>query len=112
MSDTRLPAHLEVAALIRATEAAGGFATVLKRGDRDSGVILLLTMQRGGLACLWERLPRLDGRRVFEVVRAQNAEKKEEFDEYVGRRGAQDGDSWLLELNVAEAERLIADFGR
>lgn len=112
MSGARLPAHLEVAALIRATQAAGGFATVLKRGDRDAGVILLLTMERGGLARLWERLPRLDGRWMFEVVRTQNPEKEEEFDEYLGRRRDHDSDSWLIELDVADAERLIADFAR
>lgn len=112
MSDTRLPAHLEVAALIRTTEAAGGFATVLKRGDRDSGVILLLTMERGGLARLWERLPRLDGRLVFEIVRTQTIEDKEQFDEYLNRRRDRDSDSWLIELDVADAERLIADFAR
>ena len=28
MDDTRLPAHVEVAGLIRAVQAAGGFATV------------------------------------------------------------------------------------
>lgn len=112
MSDSRLPAHLEVAGLIRATEAAGGFATVLQRGERDAGVILILTTERGENARLWERMPRLDGLRTFEPVKAEDIENKSEFSEYLARRTSRDRDSWLVELDVADAERLIAEFAR
>lgn len=112
MSDARLPAHLEVAGLIRATEAAGGFATVIAKGERDAGVILILTTERGGNARLWERMPRLDGRRIFEVVREQDADNKEDFENYLTRRKGRDSDIWLVELDVADPERLIAEFGR
>lgn len=110
MSRARLPAHLEVSALIRVTEAAGGFATVLAKGERDAGAILLLTIGKGGTARLWERMPRLDGARVFEVSREQNTENKQEFADYLSRRTARDADAWLIELDVADAERLIAEF--
>ena len=112
VSDARLPAHLEVTALIRAAEAAGGFGTVIAKGERDAGSILILTIHRGGNARLWERMPRLDGRRVFEVVREEEAELKEEFSEYLTRLTARDPDAWLIELDVAEPERLIAEFAR
>lgn len=112
MSGTRLPAHLEVAALIRATAAAGGFGTVIQRGEADAGVILILTMERGGNARLWERMPRLDGRRIFEVVREQSSENQQDLQDYVDRRIARDRDIWLIELDVADAERLIAEFAR
>lgn len=112
MSDARLPAHLEVAALIRAAEAAGGFATVLAKGERDAGSILVLTMERGGNARLWERMPRLDGRRIFEVVREQTSENKQDFAEHLARRTSRDRDSWLIELDVPNAERLVAEFAR
>ena len=112
MSDARLPAHLEVAALIRAAEAAGGFAAVISRGEREAGVILILTIQAGQNARLWERMPRLDGRRMFEVVREQTDENPFEFEEYLSRRTARDADSWLVELDVADPERLIAELAR
>ncbi len=112
MSDARLPAHLEVAALIRAAEAAGGFGTVISKGERDAGVILILTMERGGNARLWERMPRLDGHRMFEVVKEQTLESTSEFAEYLARRTSRDADLWLIELDVPNAERLVADFAR
>lgn len=112
MIPARLPAHLEVAALIRTAEAAGGFATVLNKGERDAGSILILTIEGGGNARLWERLPSLDGARDFTITREQVPESEHNFGEYLKRRIARDADSWLIELDVANAERLIAALPR
>lgn len=112
MTGDRLPAHLEVSALIRAAQAAGGFATVIAKGDRDAGVILILTSERGGTARLWERMPRLDGTRRFAVVQTQEPDKNDEFAEYLLRRSARDPDSWIVELDIADEERFVAEFGR
>ena len=109
--DTRLPAHVEVGAMIRKAQSEGGFATVIQRGERDAGVILLLTLERGENARLWERMPQLDGTRVFTSTKIQDADNKHEFEEYLARRQRQDPDSWLVELDIAEAERFIASLG-
>lgn len=110
MSDARLPSHLEITGLIRAAEAAGGFATVVQAGERDSGTILLLTMHRGADMCLWERLPRLDGVRRFSVVRRRGGEEDAgQFEAYLARRGKSDPDAWVLELDVADAERFVVE---
>lgn len=110
MSYARLPAHLEIAALIRAAEAKGGFATVLNKGERDAGVILLLSIEPDGHTKLWERMPRLDGKRVFEAVRERDSQSPQAFDDSIARRIASDRDVWVLELCVADAQRFIADF--
>ena len=110
MASARLPAHLEVSALIRAVEAAGGFATVIAKGERDAGVILILTNDKGENARLWERMPRLDGARIFAVVKKEEIDKKAEFDDYISRRTTRDPDIWLVELDIANPERLIAEF--
>lgn len=112
MSGARLPAHIEVSALIRAAEAAGGFGTVIAKGERDAGIILILTIERGGKPRLWERMPRLDGTRAFEVVRTQNDENTGDFSDYLGRRTGRDPDTWVVELDVPQPERLIAEFTR
>ncbi len=109
MSDGRLPARLEVTALIRATESAGGFATVLARGEPDSGSILIVTCERDGGRRLWERMPRLDGPRRFEVSRNADGDPRE-LDLYLDRRRERDPDCWILELDIADAERFIAEF--
>ena len=105
--DARLPAHLEVSGLLRAVEAAGGFATVLQRGEKDAGTLLLVTMSRGETATLWERMPQLDGARKFSASRQQNVENPQEFNDYVLRRQRSDPDCWVVELDIDNAARFI-----
>ena len=107
MEDGRLPAHLEVAGLLKLTQALGGFGTVLQKGERDAGTLVVLTTLGGKDSRLWERMPQLDGSRVFVSVRSQDTENPREFDKYVTRRMAQDPDCWFVELDGPEVERLI-----
>lgn len=106
--DGRLPAHLEVAAMIRLAESAGGFATVIARGERDAGTVLLLTMCRGKGAVLYERMPQLDGSRPFIAAKRENPENPHELTEYIERRHYQDPDCWVIEADVADPERFVA----
>ncbi|MEW4449361.1 DUF1491 family protein [Qipengyuania sp. JC766] len=108
MTDDRLPAHLEVGGLVRAVQAAGGFATVLSKGERDAGTIALVLLDRHGPARFMERMPQLDGSRIFTCTREQDTENAGEFDAYVSRRAASDPDLWVVELDVASPERFAA----
>ena len=54
-------------------------------------------------------MPRLDGTRPFLVSKTQDTDKKQEFEEYLRKRIAQDPDSWLIELDVPNPERLIVE---
>ena len=61
MTTGRLPAKLEVDSLLRSIQADGGFATILRRGDPESGAMLLIVTSRGRhFACL-ERVLNVDG---------------------------------------------------
>ena len=109
--DARLPAHLEVSAWLRRANAIGGFGMVIRKGEREAGTILLLTLQSGANACAFERMPNPDGVRVWTVSKRQNIENKQEFAEWLARREAQDRDLWVVELDTALGERLIAELG-
>ncbi|MBA4164064.1 MAG: DUF1491 domain-containing protein [Erythrobacter sp.] len=104
----RLPAHLEVGGLIRMVEAAGGFASVLAKGERDAGTVLILTMYRGEGAVLFERMPQLDGSRPYIAAKRQNDENPREILEYIEKRKRQDPDLWVIEADIADPERFIA----
>ena len=108
MDDARLPAHVEVAGLIRAVQAAGGFATVLHKGERDAGAICLIATHNGHNSTFWERMPQLDGSRKFVATKHQDVENKRNFDDYLARRVRQDPDSWQIELDIENPERFIA----
>ncbi|OCC23987.1 hypothetical protein MB02_09255 [Croceicoccus estronivorus] len=105
--DARLPAHLEVSGLLRTVEAAGGFATVLAKGERDAGTILVVCCENGRDSRLFERMPHPDGDRRWMLVKEELAENKLEFSEYLERRRRQDPDTWIIELDIANGEQFI-----
>jgi hypothetical protein len=105
--EARLPARLEVAALIRLAQNSGGFAAVLKSGEDTGGTILLVLTEKGANPKIYERMPQPDGRRAWHHVKSQDIENKQEFSDYLDRRGQQDSDLWIVELDIANGERLI-----
>lgn len=105
--EARLPAHIEVGGLIRRVQGEGGFAMVLQKGEPDAGTILVVTIERGGIARAWERMPMPDGTRQWQMSKAQDAENRREFEEFLARRGSQDPDLWIVELDIANGERFI-----
>lgn len=105
--DIRLPAHLEVAGLIRRVQAAGGFAVVVQKGEREGGTLVVIVTEKGANARLFERMPSAAGRREWCLSRTQTSENPMEFSEYVTRRGHQDPDLWIVELDIANGERFI-----
>lgn len=107
--DARLPPHMEVYGLIRRVSAQGGFATVLRKGDRDSGTVLVVLAENGTNPRLFERLPRPDGAQSWSLIRTQDPENKQDFEEYLSRRSTRDPDLWIVELDIAQGERFIGN---
>ena len=50
---------------------------------------------------------RLDGSREWTLIRTEDTENKDEIDHYLERRGAQDPELWIIELDIANGERFI-----
>lgn len=87
-------------------EAGGDFATVLRKGDRTSGTILLIGQVRGQNPVLFERFPALDGLPVWQPASAQIDDNEVEVTAYLQKRASRDPDLWVIELDVASPERL------
>ncbi len=96
-----------MSALLRQVQAEGGFATVLHKGDADSGSILVVTVQRFGNSTLYERMPAVDGSRHWHPALTQDIDNKQLFHDFLDRRVVQDPDIWIIELDIANAERFI-----
>ncbi len=105
--DERLPAHLEISGLIRAVQAEGGFATVLSKGERDAGTLMIICCENGTKLRAYERMPQLDGTRDWALSKAQDTDNPTDFTDFLERRRRQDSDLWILELDIANAERFI-----
>ena len=109
MPADRLTSAMLVGVLVRRAAAAGGFATVLVKGDEISGVILLQTLEKGRELGLYERVPDLDGGYHLSRCGPAIEEGPEALSQYIGRRRRSDPDLWVVELDIVEAERFAAE---
>lgn len=107
--EARLPAHVEIGGLIRRVQAEGGFATVLRKGERDAGTIMIVLTENGANTRVYERMPQLDGTRQWRCSKAQTTDNQREIVEFIERRGAQDPDLWIIELDIVHGERFIGN---
>lgn len=105
----RLPAGLEVAGLMRRVEAEGGFAAVLHRGDADRGEISLLVLERGRPAAVLERRLAADFHYRWQEVPASVALESSDWRKWTENKSRIDPDCWLVELDIADAQRFIAE---
>jgi hypothetical protein len=83
--------------------------TVLRRGDRERGSLVLLISTRGKhFACL-ERMPTIDGDYRWSVTGPDESAGSPEIADFLARRARFDADLWAVELDIAEPERFIAE---
>lgn len=109
MNQPRLTAELFVSAMLAQVSGEGGFGAVLRRGDRERGDVLLLMTERGALKSLLERRLGADGAYTWADLIAGSPDGSASLQQLIDRRARFDPDFWLLELDVADSERFIAD---
>ncbi|WP_260581635.1 DUF1491 family protein [Sphingopyxis sp. PET50] len=107
---TRFTSRFLVDLLLRRTEAAGGFAAVLASGDAQSGVILVQCRDRGTIGPLLERRFSPRGDYVWEDIGPSAGEDEAARAAYLDRRKKGDPDLWIVELDIADAPRLVAEW--
>jgi hypothetical protein len=109
MSDRRLPAKLEVSGLIRQIEAGGGFATVLNKGDADGGALLLIVSSRGRYVAGLEHILGISGRYEWRATGPAESGGSDDLQSFLAKRTRFDPDLWVVEVDIAEPERFIAE---
>lgn len=80
---------------------------VLKKGEREAGTLLVAIQENGANMRVYERMPGLDGTRKWHRAKDQANENAEEISTWLARRGQQDPDLWIVELDIADGERFI-----
>jgi hypothetical protein len=108
----RLPAHVEAASLIRRAQSEGGFAAVIRKGDPDSGAITLIVRERGELRGFLERELGADFNYGWSFRQLDASAENDSVAGLVARKERFDPDFWLIELDIAEPERFIAETTR
>jgi len=104
----RLATSVLVAALLRRAETEGGFGAVLAKGDATAGAVAVILAERGARKCMLERLLQPDGSYAWQDS-TQGDEGDEDFRRRLDRRRSFDPDLWIIELDIASAERFAAE---
>ena len=104
----RLASSVLVGALLRRAQNEGGFGAVLAKGDPMAGAIAVILAEKGRKACFLERLLQADGSYSWQASR-QDVENEQDFNSFLARRRKSDPDLWILELDIASAERFAAE---
>ena len=104
----RLASGVAVAALTRRVQSAGGNAAVLARGDETAGAIMLVIASRGETIRLLSRRLDAAGGYVWGDLALPppgGDSDRPAVDELVDRARRRDPDLWVLELDIADAQR-------
>ena len=81
----------------------------MRKGDPERGSLLMFVSSRGAhLACL-ERVLNLDGSYGWQCVGPGESAGSAEIHDFLARRARFDEDCWAIELDIADAERFIAE---
>jgi hypothetical protein len=104
-----LASHMLVAALIRRVQAAGGFATIVRRGDRDAGAILVQCAEKGATTVLLEPRTGDNGTLSWAPTGPASDADPADISQYFVRRAQIDPDIWILELDIAQAAQFAVE---
>jgi hypothetical protein len=100
----RLAAGIKVSALLRRVGSEGGFATVLARGDVTAGSIAVIHRQIGAEDVLLTPMMAASGGYAYQETARGAA-----IAEWTARARQRDPDLWIIELDIPDAARFIAD---
>jgi hypothetical protein len=104
----RLASSLLVGALLRRAESEGGVGAVLAKGDPTAGAVAVLLTERGAEPRFFERLLQPDGDYAWQESQPRPADA-EALRRLIASRRRFDPDLWILELDIASAERFAAE---
>ena len=105
----RLASGLVVNALVRRVNVEGGSAMVLAKGHAEAGAILILALERGENPRFFERGIGPDGQSALLPSGPSTFEDPGAVADYWQRRRSRDPDLWVVELDIAAAERFAAE---
>ncbi|OYY79614.1 MAG: hypothetical protein B7Y43_00625 [Sphingomonas sp. 28-62-20] len=108
MSD-RLPSQILVGALLRRVNDAGGIGAVLAKGDPQAGAILVVTCEKGRNFKVVERGLTATGETGLVTAGPGMSQNSADIDAYWRQRRARDPDLWVVEVDIAAAERFAAE---
>jgi len=106
----RLTSKLRVNVLMRQAQAHGRGVMILAKGDETSGVLLIQCVDRGAFHTLLERQMTASGGYAWVAAGPPDLGVGDGLARYIERRRASDPDLWVVELDIPNGERFVAEW--
>lgn len=105
----RLRSDVHVGALLRRVNDAGGMAVVLARGEAQDGALLIVTFNKGVFTGIYQREPQGQAAATLARIGPADSAEAQSITDFWHRRRQFDPDLWVIELDIASAERFAAE---
>ena len=105
----RVSANLWVNAMIRRVNSAGGFATVIAKGDDSAGGVILVFVTQGQAVDVLQRVNLPNGGFGWQPAHGLDASGSAHVGDYLDRQRNYDPDLWIVELDIPHPERFIGE---
>lgn len=108
--NVRLKSDIWVQALLRRVNSAAVSAYVMKKGDRDGGIILVKVSHLDGMACLY--LPEVSyeqeamGERIYRQI---GPLPEADVETRIGKRLSSDPDLWIVEIEDKQGRHFLTE---
>lgn len=109
MSEPRLKTLIWVQALIRRAEISGASAFVARKGEIDSGAVVVKVSLLNGLAIVWSSSYAGDGGRRWIRATGGDPVADMEAEAYIERARARDSDLWVIEIEDRQGRDFLTE---
>lgn len=110
MIQARLKTEIRVSAQLRQAQAAGAFATIVRRGDPDAGAVAVKLYQGPGAVKLYIQSRDLDGAAIWREPFGDDAPADDielKIDRWLEKEAAIDPDLWVVEIEDREGRAFL-----
>jgi len=81
----------------------------MRKGDPERGSLLIFVASRGRQLAVLERVLGMDGEYRWQATPSDDSAGSSSIADLIARRARFDEDLWAIELDIADAERFIAE---
>lgn len=110
MTEARVKTEIRVSAHVRIAQAAGAFATIVRRGDPDAGAVAVKLYIGPGAVKLYTQSRDLEGVQVWREPFGDDAPSGDietKIDAWLAKEANIDPDLWVVEIEDREGRAFL-----